>query len=371
MSKGHVIDRSDQQALINKAFGERISRDRINLEISQNPVTLDLFNSFSNEDREKIIAFLAGERTLQILSDKFFKKILDPEFVPERVESLISAIYGQKVKIIEVLPKEGIIITEGGSQVIMDIIIRLGDGSITTVEMQRLGYLFPGERSSCYVADMLMRQYERVRSQRGKDFSYKDLKNVNLIVIMEESSREFKEVSPKYIHKREVSFDSGARVKTLENITYISLDTFKEKKENEVVTPLDEWLTFFTVETPEEVLNLINRNPDFLPMYEEITEYRKSPEEVISMFSEALKIMDRNTTKYMIDELHEQIESQKQTITDQNQTIVRIQKENLDQHQTIIAKDKTITDQNQTIIDLQQKVTELKEHLTELKKEVH
>ena len=78
-------------------------------------------------------------------------------------------------------------------------------------------------------------------------------------------------------------------------------------------------------------------------MYEEITEYRKSPEEVISMFSEALKIMDRNTTKYMIDELHEQIESQKQTITDQNQTI----------------------------IDLQQKVTELKEHLTELKKEVH
>ena len=280
------------------------------------------------------------------------------------MESLISAIYGQKVKIIEVLPKEGIIITEGGSQVIMDIIIRLGDGSITTVEMQRLGYLFPVERSSCYVADMLMRQYERVRSQRGKDFSYKDLKNVNLIVIMEESSREFKEVSPKYIHKREVSFDSGARVKTLENITYISLDTFRKKKENEVITPLDEWLTFFTAETPEEVLNLINRNPDFLPMYEEITEYRKSPEEVISMFSEALKIMDRNTTKYMIDELHEQIESQKQTITDQNQTIT-------DQHQTIVRIQKENLDQHQTIIDLQQKVTELKEHLTELKKEVH
>ena len=378
MSKVHVIDRSDQQALINKAFGERISRDRINLEISQNPVTLDLFNSFSNEDREKIIAFLAGERTLQILSDKFFKKILDPEFVPERVESLISAIYGQKVKIIEVLPKEGIIITEGGSQVIMDIIIRLGDGSITTVEMQRLGYLFPGERSSCYVADMLMRQYERVRSQRGKDFSYKDLKNVNLIVIMEESSREFKEVSPKYIHKREVSFDSGARVKTLENITYISLDTFRKKKENEVITPLDEWLTFFTAETPEEVLNLINRNPDFLPMYEEITEYRKSPEEVISMFSEALKIMDRNTTKYMIDELHEQIESQKQTImriqkenVDQHQTIMAKDQTITDQHQTIMAKDQTITDQHQTITDLQQTVIKLTEHIAELEKEVH
>ena len=54
------------------------------------------------------------------------------------------------------------------------------------------------------------------------------------------------------------------------------------------------------------------------------------------MFSEALKIMDRNTTKYMIDEL-------KQTITDQNQTIT-------DQKQTI-------TDQNQTIADYSNKIT--------------
>ena len=196
-------------------LGERISRDRVRSEIRRDPVSAGLFNSFSEEDREKITAFLAGEETLQILSDKFFKKILDPGTVPERVESLLSAIYGQKVEIIEVLPKEGIVITDGGSQVIMDIIIRLGDGSITTVEMQRLGYLFPGERSSCYVADMLMRQYEKVRSERGKDFSYKDLRNVNLIVIMEESSREFKAAAPKYIHKREISFDSGARVKSL------------------------------------------------------------------------------------------------------------------------------------------------------------
>ena len=39
------------------------------------------------------------------------------------------------------------------------------------------------------------------------------------------------------------------------------------------------------------------------------------------MFSEALKIMDRNTTKYMIDELKQTITDQNQTITDQKQTI--------------------------------------------------
>ena len=112
-------------------------------------------------------------------------------------------------------------------------------------------------------------------------------------------------------------------VKNLENVTYISLDTFKEKKDNEISSMLDAWLTFFTAEKPEEVMRLLKIHPEFLPMYKEITEFRKDPEEVIRMFSEALKIMDRNTTKYMIDELHETIIEQDQTIAKQDQTIVK------------------------------------------------
>ena len=75
-------------------------------------------------------------------------------------------------------------------------------------------------------------------------------------------------------------------------------------------------------------------------MYEEITAFRKTPGEVINMFSEALRIMDRNTTKYMIDELHEQIESQSRTIT---------------------AQDQTITDLNQTVSKLKKRIEELEE----------
>ncbi len=232
MSNNHVIDQSDQK-LIEQALGKKISRDKIISVINRDLDTKELFDTFSIDDQEKIIAFLAGERTLQILCDRFFKKILDPLATPERVESLLSAIYGEKVEIVEVLPKEGIVISDGGSQVIMDIIVRLSDGSYTTVEMQRLGYLFPGERTSCYLSDMMMRQYQKVRSDRGNKFNYKDLNNVNLIVIMEENSKEFKAVAPEYIHRRETFFDSGAKVKNLENVTYISLDTFKEKNHNQ------------------------------------------------------------------------------------------------------------------------------------------
>lgn len=44
------------------------------------------------------------------------------------------------------------------------------DGSIANVEVQKIGYLFPGERSACYSADMLLRQYKRVRRELGKNF---------------------------------------------------------------------------------------------------------------------------------------------------------------------------------------------------------
>ena len=140
-------------------------------------------------------------------------------------------------------------------------------------------------------------------------------------------------------------FDSGAKVKSLENVTYISLDTFKEKKDNEISSMLDAWLTFFTAEKPDEVLRLLKIHPEFLPMYKEITEFRTDPEEVIGMFSEALKIMDRNTTKYMIDELQE-------TIIEKNQTITK--------------KDQDIAKKDQTIEKLEKEKKELQEKIKKL-----
>ncbi len=121
-------------------------------------------------------------------------------------------------------------------------------------------------------------------------------------------------------------------------VTYIFLDTFKEKNQNEIGTKLDAWLTFITAERPEDVLKLINIYPEFLPMYKEITEFRKDPVEVIGMFSEELRILDRNTTKYMIDELHEQVEA---LISELNE----VKKENAEKDQTIEMLKKQLAEQ--------------------------
>ena len=46
----------------------------------------------------------------------------------------------------------------------MDIIVETADGSIVNIEVQKIGYMFPGERAACYSADLLLRQYQRVRT---------------------------------------------------------------------------------------------------------------------------------------------------------------------------------------------------------------
>lgn len=110
---------------------------------------------------------------------------------------------------------------ESGSLVIMDIIVELADGSITDIEMQKIGYLFPGERSSCYIADFIMRQYNRIKSEKGKRFTYRDMKPVYLIVLMEQSSSEFKAVFPYFMHREQISYDSNASAIQRINDSYI------------------------------------------------------------------------------------------------------------------------------------------------------
>ena len=310
-----------QSQSITSVFGLPKSRTDVLRDIDQDVALKNVFTQFSEKDKERILLFLEGKHSLQILNDRFFQHVMRPDISFERVESLLSAVFDQPVHVESPLLREGSMISEEGSLVVMDIIIKLADGSYTTVEMQRIGYLFPGERTNCYLADMIIRQYNAVRTARGDLFSYKDMRPVRLIVIMDHSSLEFREAAPAYIHSREISFDTGVSVTELENVTYISLDTYRESVHNEINTKLDAWLGFFSYEDPEHVLNLIDKYPEFLPMYQDIAEFRKNPKGVMGMFSEALRIMDRNTTKYWIDSLKQENEEYKKALADKDQTI--------------------------------------------------
>ena len=187
------------------------------------------------------------------------------------------------------------------------------------MEVQKIGYAFPGQRSACYSADLLLRQYKRIKGERGKAFSYKDIKKVYTIVLFEESTGEFHKFPEKYIHHMKQASDTGLQMDLLQEYTFVAIDIFKEILQNKGVmecNKLDAWLAFLSVDEPERIVELIETYPEFEPLYKEVYGMCRNVEDFMGIFSEELAILDKNTVDYMIDEMQDKIDGQKETINE-------------------------------------------------------
>ena len=108
----------------------------------------------------------------------------------------------------------------------------------------------------------------------------------------------------------------------LQDYIFISLDIFRLKMHNKKVTTLLEaWMTFFSTDDPEEIIKLITDFPQFKPMYETLYQMCRNVENVMGFFSEELREMDRNTVRYMIDELQKEVDTQKTFLEEKNAVI--------------------------------------------------
>ena len=106
------------------------------------------------------------------------------------------------------------------------------------------------------------------------------------------------------------------------NYIFISLDIFRSKMHNKKVTTLlDAWMTFFSTDDPEEIIKLITDFPQFKPMYETLYQMCRNVENVMGFFSEELREMDRNTVRYMIDELQKEVDTQKALLEEKDTVI--------------------------------------------------
>ena len=161
---------------LKKYFPMIRTREQIEQEIESNQTVRAIYHSWRKEDQETFLEICTGVRGIKMLYDSFFKEIMNPEYASERLESFLSALLKRKVKIVRILPNDSTRIADETSLLITDIIVELEDGSLANVEIQKIGYSFPGERCACYSADMLLRQYKRVRSNKSKKFSYNDVK---------------------------------------------------------------------------------------------------------------------------------------------------------------------------------------------------
>ncbi|WP_050639423.1 MULTISPECIES: PD-(D/E)XK nuclease family transposase [Clostridia] len=291
-------------------FPQIRTREEVMNDIRINPVSAYQFDQWGEELQEEFLDFCTGARGVKMTYDSFFKEIMNPELHEERLEELLSLLLEQKVKIHQLLPNESARIADENTLLIMDIVVELEDGSLANIEIQKIGYAFPGQRGACYSADLLLRQYKRVRSQKKKKFTYQDIKTVYTIIFFEKSTSEFHEIKHTYIHRAKQVFNTGLKMNMLQEYVLIPLDIFKETKQNKAIeTKLDAWLSFLSDDRPERIMEIIEKYPDFRELYGKIYEICRNVEGVMNMFSEELLELDRNTVQYMIEEQQEQLDT--------------------------------------------------------------
>ena len=305
-------------------------------------------SSISNKGwADRFNDYISRKKTLPLLYDPFFKKLFNGDEHRQRLSRLVSSIIGQEVTVIDILPSESSSFED--SFIIMDMIVRLSDGSIANIEVQKIASLFPGERLSCYSADAIMRQYHRLSSATStarysddisqdsdsisaighKTFSYKDMKNVHTIVLFENSnSNLINSANPElYFHVGTTTFNTHINFPLLQKYHMISLDTFRKYRYSDIIEgtieikecdydedvyekPLTDqmlrdrlaFLSLFVTETVDEAIAVQNIFPELSEIFNEMNEYLARPEEVLGMFSEALRILNHNTAVLMVDE---------------------------------------------------------------------
>ncbi len=271
-----------------------------------------VFHSWSQEDRENFLNCCTGSRGIKVLYDGIFKEVFNPESSPERLEDILSLLFQKKVKINTVLPNDSVRLGAESSLLYTDIIVQLEDGSLSDIEIQKIGYAFPGERCACYSADHLLRQYKRARSSQGKNFNYRNIKNVYTIIFFEQSPKEFHSYPHHWLHVFRQHSDTGLSLNLLQEYYFIPLDIFRKNMENKIIScDLEAWLSFLSFDEPERIIELFTRYPKFKPLYQDIYEICQNMEKVMNMYSKELMELDHNTVLYMIDEMQEQIDLKK------------------------------------------------------------
>ncbi len=286
------------------------TRNEVFQEIQNNIEMRSIYNRWAPDEQERFLDICSGNRGLVILYDEYFQEIFNPDIAPERLITLLSMLLRIDIASIASLRKSSSLIEDNRTLMVLDIVVRLDDGSIVNVEVQKIGYLFPGHRASCYSSDLVLRQYRQVRSEKKKTFSYRDMKPVYSIIFMEKSPKEFYEFPEQYLHHFGQTSDTGLKLQLLQNYVFIPLDIFKSAVHNKGVknlTCLEAWLLFLSSDDPEHIYALIEAYPEFRPMYEQIFEICCDTGRMMEMFSKELQMIDHNTVKLMIDEMQEEL----------------------------------------------------------------
>ena len=133
---------------------------------------------------------------------------------------------------------------------------------------------------------------------------------------------------------------------------------------------MEAWLTFLSSDDPERIVQLVNTYPEFLDCYQDIVKFRIHPKELITMYSEALLILDRNTSQLMIEDMQATIENLRELAAQKDDTITAMGSAIAQKDDAIAQKDGTIAEMGSAIAQKDDTITQKDAEISALQAEL-
>ena len=125
------------------------------------------------------------------------------------------------------------------------------------------------------------------------------------------------------------------------------------------------FLSLFVTETVDEAIAIQNIFPELSEIFNEMNEYLARPEEVLGMFSEALRILNHNTAVLMVDEYRKKYQEMENNLRKEMKKSQEMQQEMQEQQKILDGKDKQINSQEEQHKKDLERIAELEAMLKE------
>ena len=106
------------------------TRQEIREEICKNSGLSDTWRTWTEKQQEEFLDFCSGVKGFRLLYDSFFKAVFNPEYAPQRLGKLLSALLGWEICGLTMLANDTAFSDDGSTLIITDLVVELEDRTI-------------------------------------------------------------------------------------------------------------------------------------------------------------------------------------------------------------------------------------------------
>lgn len=297
--------------------------------LRENQNLQEIFESWNSSVQKEFLDFCTGVQGIDILQGAFFRLVMNQE----RLSEFLSSLLGKKVRRLYREESDEI---PGYACLDSNLYLEFEDGENAIAEIWKTGAEFSSLPYACRCARTLVSQWEKKQKKLGKKFRNRSIGKVCMIVLFEDCPIKSETAPETYVHRGKICFDTGISLEFLQEYYLLNLDFCQDiRREKDIQTELEGWMTFLGCRQPEKIVQLIKTYPHFKGIYQELYEVCRDGEKILQMFEAEVKSREENLDKRTMEEMEETIDKLTRQHEEDRNSLETLRKENRQKEEQI------------------------------------